>query len=113
MVFGEGPLSQPLIVEAAETLFEPVVIRNNVEGYEKEILERFEEPTWNNPVMRFLDSKGADILPRKDRLWSMGQVSARVASVLGAAELNVPVWLDTLVQETSEQKLERAAFSMY
>ena len=33
MAFGEGPLRLPLLVEAAEELFVPVAIRNNVEAY--------------------------------------------------------------------------------
>ncbi|MFT7667672.1 MAG: hypothetical protein ACI8X5_000351 [Planctomycetota bacterium] len=103
----------PLLVEAAETLFEPVVIRNNVEGYEKEVLERFDEPTWNNPVMRFVDSKAQDILPRKDRLWSTGAVAQRVVDVLEAAKREVPTWLSTLWDETSSEEIQTAAFAMF
>ena len=47
----------------------PVAIRNNTKGdREAAIRERFDEPAWNNPVIRFLDRSGRDILPRKDRV---------------------------------------------
>ena len=112
MAFGEGPLSFPPLVEAAETLFVPVAIRNNVEGYERQVLERYEEPTWNNPVVRFVDETGADVLPRKDRVWKTGPLIARVVAALAEADRPLPVWLDTVSQETSAGDVETAAFAM-
>ena len=112
MAFGEGPMSMPLIVEAAETLFHPVVIRNNVEGYEGSIRDQCKEPSWNYPVMRFIDGKGADILPRKDKLFSTGQVLARWTEALRASKSEVPLWLKTLAAETSSGEVETALFAM-
>ena len=112
MAFGEGPLSQPLVVEALEELFHPVAIRNNVEGYEKDILQRYEEPTWNNPVMRFVDGQGKDVIPRKDRQWSMGQVVARLVEALQASKRTAPRWLRGLASETSAAKVATARFAM-
>ncbi len=91
----------------------PVMIRNNVGGYEKEILERYKEPTWNNPVIRFVDGKGVDLVPRKDRIWGIGPVTARVVEVLKAAKRPVPAWLSTLWDETSSGEVQTAAFAMY
>ena len=112
MTFGQGPLSHPLIVEAAESLFHPVVIRNNVGGYEKEVLERYDEPTWNNPVMRFVDSQGRDVLPRKDRQWNLGQVAGRMRAGLEAAKREVPAWMRLLASETASGEVDVARFSM-
>ncbi len=89
------------------------MIRNNVEGYEKGVLERFDEPTWNNPVMRFVDGQGKDILPRKDRVWDLGDVTSRVVQVLEAAQQPVPAWLSTLWDETSSEEVQVASFAMY
>ena len=89
------------------------MIRNNVDGYEKEVLERYDEPTWNNPVIRFVDGDGKDILPRKDRVWLLGDVTARVVQVLEAAEQKVPAWLATLWDETSSEEVQTASFAMY
>lgn len=102
----------PLLVEAAETLFHPVVVRNNVEGYEREVLERYDEPTWNNPVVRFLDAGGADLIPRKDGVWSTGGQLARMVAALDAAEREVPPWLGTVAAETASGEVETAVFAM-
>lgn len=99
-------------MEAAETLFHPVVIRNNVGGYEKEILERYKEPTWNNPVMRFVDAGGKDVIPRKDRVWTTGGVLGRMALALEAAERPVPAWLSLGASETRGGDVETAVFAM-
>lgn len=90
-----------------------MLIRNNVDGYEKSVLERFEEPSWNNPVMRFLDGKGRDLLPRKDRLWRTEAVGARVAQALAASGKPLPSWVDTLAQECSSGEVETAVFAMF
>lgn len=113
MAFGEGPLSEPLLVEAAETLFVPVAIRNNVDGYEKEVLERYDEPTWNNPVVRYVDGRGADLIPRKDRVWDLGGTAARMVAALEAAERDVPAWFATAAEESSAGEVETAAFAMF
>ena len=112
MAFGEGPLAFPLLVEAAETLFVPVAIRNNVTGYEQEIRERYEEPAWNNPVVRFVDGAGADLIVRKDRVWSTGGVVGRATRALAAAQRPVPAWFDTVAQELASGEVETAAFAM-
>lgn len=113
MAFGEGPLRTPLVVEAAEDLFVPVAIRNNVGGYEKEVLDRYDEPTWNNPVVRFLDDAGDDVIARKDRVWTTGGLVGRMAAALKEAERPVPRWLDTLARETATGDVEVAHFAMF
>src|SRR5262245_32481090 len=42
--YGETVLKQPLLVEAAETLFIPVAIYNNLGGKDREVLDAFGEP---------------------------------------------------------------------
>ncbi len=100
-------------MEAAESLFEPVAIRNNVGGYEKEVLERFREPTWNNPVIRFLDADGDDLIPRKDAVWTTGGLVTRMQGSLEAAQRPVPSWLSTLSQETAKGDVEVCHFAMF
>lgn len=90
-----------------------MAIRNNVEGYEREVLERYDEPTWNNPVVRFVDGDGADVLPRKDRVWTYGGLIGRMASALAAAERSVPDWLATVSQETASGDVETCHFAMF
>ena len=52
--FGSGPLSHPIVVSAAESEFVPLAVYNNVAGKDAEVLKAFNEPAWNNPVVRFL-----------------------------------------------------------
>ena len=113
MAFGEGPLSFPLLVEAAETLFVPVAVRNNVEGYEREVLERYEEPTWNNPVVRYVGADGVDLIERKDRVWDLGGTVTRMTAALDAAPYPIPAWFETVAAETASGEIETAAFSMF
>lgn len=106
MAFGEGPLSQPLLVEAIEDLFEPVLIHNNAEGYDEQILERFLEPAWNNPVVRYLDAAGDDLIPRAEEIWTTAQVTARTVLALRAAGRPVPPWLALLDEELNPTQPE-------
>ena len=99
-------------MEAAETLFEPVAIRNNVGGYEKSILQRYSEPTWNNPVVRFVDDGGVDVIPRKSGVWSTSALLGRMTDALRAAERPVPKWLETVALETGSGDVQTAVFAM-
>ena len=47
--YGRRVLSHPLIVEAVQDLFVPVVVYNNVGGAHREVLESFGEPTRGSP----------------------------------------------------------------
>src|SRR5688572_26471260 len=62
--YGQSALSHPLLVEAAETEFVPLAIYNNVGGHDREILNRYDEPTWNNPVVRIVDARGRPLVSR-------------------------------------------------
>src|SRR6187401_3636489 len=55
--YGSNVLTQPLIVEAIETEFIPLAIHNNKGGHDAEILRRFNEAAWNNPVVHIVDSE--------------------------------------------------------
>jgi len=97
--FGQGPLSHPLLVEAVETEFVPLAIHNNRPGPDQVVLERFREPAWNNPVVRFVDADGRDVIPRKDGVWTTGELAGRMAQALSAAKRPVPAWLELVVEE--------------
>ncbi len=111
--FGREVLSEPLLVEAIETEFVPVLIYNNRRGYDAELLDRFHEPAWNYQVIRFFDSKGNDIIPRKDRVWTLEPLAARMIATLEEAGREVPAYLRTLAAPTSSTGLETAAFAMF
>ncbi|MBK9630139.1 MAG: thioredoxin family protein [Saprospiraceae bacterium] len=52
--YGSEVLSHPLMVEAIESYFVPLAIFNNKGGSDREVLEIFKEPSWNNPVVRIV-----------------------------------------------------------
>lgn len=111
--FGKNVLTQPLLVEAIEDEFIPVLVFNNRGGKDKNLLEQFNEPAWNYQVIRFLDAKGQDIIPRKDRVWTTGATASRMAEALAAADRDVPRYLETVVAEAVDAPQAVSAFSMF
>lgn len=62
--YGKNVLSHPLMVESIENEFIPLAIHNNKKGHDAQILKWFNEPSWNNPVVRIINANGANIVPR-------------------------------------------------
>jgi hypothetical protein len=110
LAFGRGPLSHPLLVDAAEALFVPIVVYNNVGGDDRRVLERWDEPAWNNPVVRFVDADEREVAPRlTDR--TTAAVAEHMVEALGDA---APAWLTLLAQEerAAQRGTDTATFSM-
>lgn len=89
-------LSHPQIVEAAEALFVPAAVYNNVDGADAEVLASFEEASWNNPVVRVVDAGGRDLVARNGDDWTVAAVAEAMVSALEAREREVPAYLDLL-----------------
>ena len=88
--FGQDGLTHPLMAELIADRFVPVAIFNNRPGADAEILRRYDEPSWNNPVVRFLGPDGAELLPRlADRYDALG-LHERIAAVLERLGEDVP-----------------------
>jgi hypothetical protein len=111
--FGGGPLSHPLLVDAIETCFVPIAIHNNKGGADKQALERFGEPAWNNPVVRFVDGEGKDVIPRRDGVWGEAGTVERMINALEVAHEAVPRWLEMARIELHPRDEQRVVFSMY
>lgn len=112
--FGQQVLTHPLLVEAIEEEFIPVLVYNNRHtGKDRELLKRFDEPSWNYQVIRFIDADQRDIIPRRDRVWDLGGVATRMAAALEAAERPVPTYLKALSIEHDSEQLETAVFGMF
>lgn len=101
--FGADVLSDPLVVEAIETEFVPLLIHNNADGPDAEVLARYGEPAWNYQVVRFLDADGTDLIPRRDRVWETGPLLTRMVAALRSVGRTVPDHLLLLEQEHSER----------
>lgn len=113
MNFGRRSLSQPLLVEAMEDEFVPVLVYNNKKGMDADLLDRFGEPAWNNPVIRYLDAKGRDVIARRDRVWTVGGTAARMVDALKAAKREVPQYLRLVTSETDASRQRTATFAMH
>ena len=111
--FGSGPLSHPIVVSAAESEFVPLAVFNNVAGKDAEVLKAFNEPAWNNPVLRFLTPEGVDLIPRKDGDYSTAFVLTRMMAALETAKRPVPIYLKLVAAEYATTKTETAVFAMY
>lgn len=98
------------MVEAIEDHFVPVLVYNNKE-HDAELLKSFDEPSWNNPVVRFLNSDGEDLIPRKDGVWNIAPLAARMAKSLESAKRDVPQFLN-YVADGWRDKYRRASFAM-
>jgi hypothetical protein len=108
-------LTQPLIVEAIETQFIPLAIHNNKGGHDAEILRRFNEASWNNPVVHIVDSEGTNIVPRLSGNYTAAGLSALMTNALIRQKGKAPAYLQLLTDElTALQKgVSKATYSMY
>ncbi|MFT5129653.1 MAG: hypothetical protein ACI8W8_003278, partial [Rhodothermales bacterium] len=110
--FGRTVLSHALLKEAVESAFEPVVVFNNQAGADKAVLEAFREPAWNYQVVRFLDAAGKDLIPRKDRIWTVDGVAGRMIAALQAAGRPVPNYLRAVQANAAVGTQKEVAFAM-
>jgi hypothetical protein len=95
--FGRDVLRNPLIIRAIEEEFKPIVVYNHRRsGMDRDLLERYREPSWNYQVVRFLDAEGRDVIPRKDRVWTARGVAERMVEALMAVHRPVPDYLQDL-----------------
>ena len=109
--FGKGPLSHPLLVEAIETEFVPVLVYNNRQGRDAVLLKQYDEPSWNNPVVRYVDGAGEDLIKRKDRIWTIAGTAQRMIQSLESADRRVPDYLRSLADSLGPT--ETATFAMH
>lgn len=110
--FGKTVMSHPLIVSAIEQEFVPLLIFNNRSGEDARLLETYGEPSWNYQVVRFLDAKGEDLIPRRDKVWTVEALAPRMIASLEKAGRDVPSYLNVAADELSGA-LRQAAFSQH
>lgn len=99
-------LGHTKLVAIIEREFVPVLVRNNVPGREAEIRKRFKEPAWNYQVVRFLDAEGKDLIPRKDKVWTLKPLAERMIKALKAAGREVPDDLEGLAGDRAAKSRE-------
>ena len=113
--YGEQVLSHPLIVEAAETYFVPVAVYNNIKGEDERTLKSFQEPAWNNPVVRIVTHDRKPLAKRVADDYSVGGLAAAMVEAMEKGNRDVPTYLRLLAEETAARRrgLKRATFAMH
>lgn len=111
--YGREVLSHPQLVKLAEREFVPVAIFNNVGGLDREVLESFREPAWNNPVVRIIDHRRRPLAPRVNGDYSLRGLASAMVTALEAAEREVPSELRVLAGLAAAPPVEQATFSMH
>ncbi len=114
--YGNEILSHPLVVEAIETFFVPLCIYNNHTGDDKDILNKFGEPSWNNPVIRIITKDGKDMAPRQPDFRSMTKTIGTLIDAIEKSDKPTPEYLKILLEETEAKEkglTQEAYFSMY
>ena len=113
--YGDNVLSHPLIKDAVEESFIPLAIYNNKGGSDAKILKKYNEPSWNNPVLRIVDANGKNLADRLNGAYSTAELSLYLTNGLKYNDIAVPAYLQLLSEELVSQKLgqEEAYFQMY
>jgi thioredoxin-related protein len=112
--YGEQVLSHPLLTEAIETLFIPVAIFNNKSGEDAKVLEKFNEPAWNNPVVRIINANENELSQRVAGDYSLSGILSSMINALKKNGNEIPAYLKLLNEECSarESGTETAVFAM-
>lgn len=113
--YGEQTLSHPLIVDAAATLFTPVAVFNNIEGADRATLKSFDEPEWNNPVVRIMNADRRMLTPRIDGDYTLVGIANGMVAAIESAGGTAPQYLTLLAFESEARRAgtERATFAMH
>lgn len=98
------------MVEAIEDLFVPVLVYNN-KAEDAALLKQFSEPSWNNPIVRFLNGEGQDLIARQSGVWKIQPMAARMVAALEAANQEVPQYLSDLAIDLTN--VQTATFAMH
>jgi len=94
--FGLNLLSYPLFVEAIENEFIPLAIYNNVGGDDKKVLAMYNEQAWNNPVVRFIDNSGLDLVPKLENSINPFTLYEKIIEVILITKRFVPQYIELL-----------------
>ncbi|MDF1657842.1 MAG: hypothetical protein P1U58_09525 [Verrucomicrobiales bacterium] len=64
-------------------------------------------------MIRFLDERKNDIIPRKDRVWTVEALASRMAEALATADRPVPLYLKALAGVAAAKEPAQVAFAMH
>ncbi len=114
--YGHNVLSHPLMVEAIEDLFVPLAIFNNKGGKDREVLNKYKEPSWNNPVVRIVNHKGNDVVKRIGNDYSAISLYRRMKEALLKKGKVLPEYFKLLEGElaiNTNSNIKEKCYQMY
>jgi len=112
--YGHNVLSNLLMTDAIENEFIPLAIFNNKKGKDLEVLKKYNEPTWNNPVVRIIDANGNNLVPRVVSDYSAIGLYNAMAKALQVCGKSIPEYMMILRQELySINQTNDAYYKMY
>ena len=93
------------MVDAAHTLFTPVAIYNNTKDDEDaKTRQAFEEPSWNNPVVRIVDTERKDVVKRHANDWSLAGLLGVMKAAREKRGEDLPRWFTLFEREEASRK---------
>jgi len=114
--YGHNVLSNPLIVEAIEQYFIPLAIYNNKGGDDAKVLKQYQEPTWNNPVVRIVDEKGENLVDRLASNYSAYGLYQSMNAALEKVNQKPDKYFELLGEELSaiaNSSIQESYYEMY
>lgn len=113
--YGSNVLSEPLIADAIESYFVPLVIHNNKRGEDARILQKYNEPSWNNPVVRIVNASGQPINDRLAGNYTAAGLVDYMSSSFPKYNQAVPEFISYLQDAYSlnDYRVKTTDFSMY
>lgn len=112
--YGHNVLSHPMMIEGVENLFIPLAIYNNKGGKDREVLNKYNEPTWNNPVVRIVDANGDNLVQRVAGNYSTKGLYQAMEKALKAQKKEVPNYFKLYGQEINATgSIQEKTYQMY
>lgn len=113
--FGSEVLAHPLMSDAINNEFIPLAIFNNRKGADAEILKKYKEPSWNNPVVRIINHNEFELADRLSGDYSLAGTALAMKLALLRSHGKVPEYFTTLADEWVAQDtgVETAYYKMY
>lgn len=114
--YGHNVLSNPLMTDAIQNEFIPLAIFNNKGGNDKKILQKYKEPSWNNPVVRIVNSNGDNLVPRVASDYSAKGLYNAMLKALQVSGQEIPEYVKLLGKELSavhSEEIKETYYSMY
>jgi len=112
--YGNNLLQHPLVVEAIETYFVPIAIYNNKPGADAKILQKFNEPSWNNPVARIIShTDEKDIIKRLNGKYDLISLVDFISKGMLESNQLIPEYLNIMQSEYSTSNLRETHLSMF